>query len=136
MEPDSNIEQMLEDQFTLLYAQAVCEQLKEETVTYCYGCQTDHPSQTQHDCMMLTDEEKAAKNFWYALEKVDEELLLKRWNKAASTMKIPTKPFMCYKLKLYDTVWRNLFIKTDKWEEKLYKTVIKMVKLERVFSEH
>lgn len=36
----------------LTFAKTVHEKVKELAMRYCYGCEVDHPSQTQHSCLM------------------------------------------------------------------------------------
>ena len=57
--------------FTLLeviYAEAVFNEISKLSKERCCGCEYDHPSQRQHDCLMLSEQEK-----WesYGLEAID-----------------------------------------------------------------
>ena len=38
----------------------------------CEGCHVDHPSQRQHDCLMMEDEQRMWLYFNTAMEKVSE----------------------------------------------------------------
>jgi hypothetical protein len=40
---------------TLVFANQMCNKVSELVQTYCYGCEIDHPSQTHHTCLMLTE---------------------------------------------------------------------------------
>ena len=43
--------------FHLVYADECVEPIYAERKKQCYGCEVNHPSQRQHDCLMLTEEE-------------------------------------------------------------------------------
>ena len=55
----------------------------------CYGCKIDHPSQRQHDCIMMTEEEA-----WetYGLEAIEhifqKQILQKQFTEAIRVMKL------------------------------------------------
>ena len=63
------------------------QQLRKEK---CCGCEIDHPSQRQHDCLMMSDEEA-----WitYGLEAIEhvlqKEILQKQFTEARRIMKLP-----------------------------------------------
>ena len=44
----------------------------------CYGCEVDHPSQVQHQCLMMSDEEKVDWYFEEALTEMPHDLILAR----------------------------------------------------------
>ena len=39
----------------LVFANQLCSKVSELVQAYCYGCEIDHPSQTHHTCLMLTE---------------------------------------------------------------------------------
>lgn len=39
----------------LVFANQICNKVSELSQTYCQGCEIDHPSQTHHTCLMLTE---------------------------------------------------------------------------------
>ena len=42
----------------VIYKHAVFTEIERLCEENCCGCEVDHPSQIQHDCLMLTEEEK------------------------------------------------------------------------------
>ena len=48
-------------QFSLLeaiFANAVASEINQLCQEYCNGCKIDHPSQRQHDCLMMDEDER------------------------------------------------------------------------------
>ncbi|KAH3890218.1 hypothetical protein DPMN_014291 [Dreissena polymorpha] len=45
----------------------------------CYGCQINHPSQREHDCLMICDGEEYQLEFYFEdmLKEVDENAILR-----------------------------------------------------------
>ena len=43
--------------FHLVFADLCADYVYEERTKKCYGCEIDHPSQTHHDCLMMSDED-------------------------------------------------------------------------------
>lgn len=57
----------------------VCEKMNSLVPVLCYGCQTDHPSQREHDlCLMATDEERTMTTFYPAWEQMNQQYYLER----------------------------------------------------------
>ena len=46
------------DQFTILYAEAVRDNVQKMAEYFCYGCRVGHLSQTKHSCIQLLPEQK------------------------------------------------------------------------------
>lgn len=60
-----------------VYPKALLEVRNDVIKKNCYGCLIDHPSQTQHDCIMsdfIQDDEQAID--FYLEERLAEEILL------------------------------------------------------------
>lgn len=59
----------------------------------CYGCLIDHPSQTQHDCIMsdfIRDDEEAIDIYFEnMLNEVDEQKILLTWEELMCGLNIP-----------------------------------------------
>ena len=42
----------------IIYTNALATEIERYCKEYCSGCKIDHPSQYQHDCLMMTEEER------------------------------------------------------------------------------
>ena len=57
--------------FQLVFA-AVCDELiQQETLGRCIGCAVNHPSQREHSCLMMDDEEAWFRYFDQAIDGID-----------------------------------------------------------------
>jgi hypothetical protein len=65
-----------------IYHMVFTKKMRDELVTLakknCYGCEVNHPSQTQHTCLMWTELEHLSVYLEEALETVDREEVLKK----------------------------------------------------------
>ena len=57
--------------YNVEFAQQVRKELRELVKKHCYGCEVEHPSQTHHTCLMLTESEHLDAYFEEALDTVD-----------------------------------------------------------------
>ena len=62
---ENNVDEVSETeyqkQFSLLeaiFADAVASEINQLCQEYCCGCKIDHPSQSQHDCLMMDEDER------------------------------------------------------------------------------
>ncbi len=55
---DSKYVSLLESYFEHIYAKALIEVFPENIKENCYGCVVDHPSQVQHYCLMMSEDEQ------------------------------------------------------------------------------
>ena len=69
-----------------IYAEAVAREVGKLTKERCCGCEYDHPSQRQHDCIMLSEQER-----WqsYGLEAI-ERVIVKRmvWREFVEAIRV------------------------------------------------
>ena len=69
-----------------IYAEAVAREVGKFTKERCCGCEYDHPSQRQHDCIMLSEQER-----WqsYGLEAI-ERVIVKRmvWREFVEAIRV------------------------------------------------
>lgn len=101
----------------------------------CYGCVVDHPSQIQHQCVILSDEEKVQLCFNDMLQKVDENEILQKWDEAINDLDCISPEIVgSYKLKIFCDEWRLNEMKTQSWKEYICHKVIRLVKLQRCFN--
>jgi hypothetical protein len=59
--------------FHLVYAEQCVTPIYAERKEQCYGCETNHPSQIHHDCLMLSEEESWNLFYDNAKDAVDAE---------------------------------------------------------------
>lgn len=64
------IQRFLKQTLDFLYARTVLELLNEVVKDNCYGCEIDHPSQTQHTCLMWTTTEHLDTYFEQTFNKI------------------------------------------------------------------
>lgn len=124
---------VLNDQFDLLYAEAVMDKIHKVARTVCYGCKVAHLSQTQHSCIMLSPCQKLERYFETIMYSLNDSEILCAWNKCVQTMDIESCKLEGYRRKLFCDHWRNDKLTTDMWKNKLFRTVWKMIKLEDRF---
>ena len=60
-----------------IIAWAVSDEIEKLSKERCCGCEYDHPSQRQHDCLMLTVEEKWTTYGLEAMERVNSKQMIK-----------------------------------------------------------
>lgn len=125
---------VLEDHFTILYAEAVRDKTHEIARRVCFGCLTDHLSQTQHSCITLTPDQKLKCYFVQALQDIDEQEIIRRWNDCVSRVDLKSQQTLeNYSHKYHSHHWRETMLKTDRWRKKLFQTVRRMIHLEKRF---
>ena len=86
-----------------IFLQCIDLRVEELGKEKCYGCEIEHPSQRQHDCLMMSDEEA-----WetYGLEAIEhifqKQILQKQFTEAIRIMKLNPHeqvPQHCHNLK-------------------------------------
>ena len=66
-------------QFSLLeaiFANAVASEINQLCQEYCCGCKIDHPSQRQHDCLMMDEDERWEMYGFDAIERVNNKRMI------------------------------------------------------------
>lgn len=58
----------LELDLRFMFAKAVIADINLTVLSHCYGCEINHPSQREHTCIMLSDEERLD---WYGHETLE-----------------------------------------------------------------
>ena len=69
-----------------IYANAVAQEVERLCVESCNGCQAGHPSQRQHDCLMMNENERWQMYGLQAIERVNCKRML--WNEFAEAMRV------------------------------------------------
>ena len=69
-----------------IYANAVAQEVERLCVESCSGCQVGHPSQKQHDCFMMNENERWQMYGFQAIERVNGKRMVR--NEFAEAMKV------------------------------------------------
>ena len=69
-----------------IYANAVAQEVERFCVESCNGCQVGHPSQRQHDCLMMNENERWQMYGLQAIERVNGKRMV--WNEFAEAMTV------------------------------------------------
>lgn len=115
------------------YAEEIAAAINSVAKKKCYGCQADHLSQIQHQCILLNRCEKLECYFDEIFKVVKDSEVLNKWRQQVSVMDIPTEFVDMYMLKLNCPDWRETELKTDTWMEKIYLLTQRLVALENRF---
>lgn len=86
---DSKVNRLLKHTLNFLYARSILGVLDDVVKEHCYGCEIDHPSQTQHTCLMWTKAEHLDIYFDKAFEKVIYASIVSKMRKQVEIMDIP-----------------------------------------------
>ena len=97
--------------FHLVYADECVEPIYAERKNQCYGCETNHPSQRQHDCLMLSEEESWNLFYDNAKDGVEKEEVWKHVLGVCYMMNIPLHPsWKTYLTELYKLPWTTVYL--------------------------
>ena len=69
-----------------IYANAVAHEVQKLCVESCNSCQVGHPSQRQHDCLMMNENERWQMYGLQAIERVNGKRMV--WNEFAEAMRV------------------------------------------------
>jgi hypothetical protein len=122
---------MMRSYFDFLYAKALCE-VKTMTVRKnCYGCQTNHPSQREHDCLMICDDEEYQLEFYFEdmLKEVDENAIIRSWEEMMAISNITPEMVFLHK-RVIESKDFLAIMKTDQWKAKMKKMVLTITQIE------
>ena len=122
---------LLLDQMTLFYAEAVHQLLFAVSRIMRYGCREGHLSQTRQSCITLTAQQKLHRYFYQSLNELDEREVIDRWK--ATIGETDCSACLSQIQSVDNSVWRETQMKTDQWVKKLFQSVHRMIRLERRF---
>lgn len=114
----------------MCYTSALKKRIKEMANDECYGCQVDHPSQTQHTCLMCSEEEHVDMYFDKSLNLLNEDEISEQLRTELDSRSLAVNRRREYEETVCDSKWRDENLKTEEWTEKLYEDVHKSCKLE------
>ena len=69
-----------------IYTNALATEIERLCIEHCCGCKIDHPSQRQHDCLMMCDEERLEMYCKDAIGLVNEKRMI--WNEFVEATRV------------------------------------------------
>ena len=97
----------------------------------CEGCQIESLSQTDHSCVLLSQQQQLILYFENILSEIDECDILINWREAASQIVTPEYIAM-YELKLNCPDWRQT-MKTPSWKKRIMQLTSQLRSLDKYF---
>lgn len=70
---------IIHQMYQVAFASHVRDKITELAKTYCYGCKVDHPSQTQHSCLMIPEINHFSAHFDEAFNEAIEKDIDRVW---------------------------------------------------------
>lgn len=101
---------VMENKFTMFYAQVVRDILHKMAQRCCYGCRVEHLSQTKHSCIQLLPEQKLELYFSDAIGELNHKEIMERWCKIVDSMDAQT--FELLDVYVHGNVWRSILFQT------------------------
>ena len=83
----SNRQIMIEEKLLKCYAEETASRVMVLVTEYCNGCLIDHPSQRQHDCLMMEVDERMCLYFDEAVNSVSEATIVQNFMNSLQDMK-------------------------------------------------
>ena len=65
--------------YSFIFARKIREELADVAIANCYGCEIDHPSQTHHSCLRMSEIEHLYSYYHEAAEIVNTRDVLCSW---------------------------------------------------------
>ena len=109
------------------FEQCLVEQLRfligEEATLNCNGCRIDHPSQRQHDCIMMFPEDQTDMFMYRAVEKMDQFDVMEKWYPKLEVMDLDDEEIL-EAYNLWKTIKDKTLLKEDEtwldyWSDKV-----------------
>lgn len=106
---DNGIRMMVEI-YMFIYAHKVREAVEDLTRKHCYECRIDYPSQRNHPCFMLLENERL--NFYFddAMEEIDYQKVLSLWKNETKLTDISQKLKDTFERLLPNSGWREMHL--------------------------
>ena len=114
--------------FNFIHARKVNNEFSTLITEECYGCQTVHPSQTHHTCLMCSKEELLCMYYDKARSRVDIKDILLCWKRELSYLDLSDKAIADYVLLFEKNDWRKEHCANN---DKLFEMVEKIMHLEK-----
>ena len=77
--------------FQLTYAALVDKLIQQEKLNHCDGCAIQHPSQNQHSCLMMDNDDAWKYYHNEVVEQIDAEFYAERYRKYMQCSRLQTR---------------------------------------------
>ena len=109
----------MESLLDILTAEKTMHKIEKLTKDLCHGCFIDHPSQTQHSCLMDTFAERLDSVFDEALDSVWMSHLVDEWMKYVTHTDFAANLHPVYLIKYSCSEWLEKTYKCDEWRARI-----------------
>ncbi|KAK3107707.1 hypothetical protein FSP39_020486 [Pinctada imbricata] len=116
-----------------LYAYEILNKLQDVIIEKGNGCVINHPSQSQHTCIMRSDVDNLELLFELAWENVKADNVIAKWEDEIQTLNIPQYFKDRFSQCLHCIAWRKSYVEKIANLRTQYELVEKMIKLEERF---
>lgn len=114
----------------MIFVMEVLDKLNDFSIPECYGCYVNYPSQVQHSCIMETLLNHLWTYFDEALEKVNMDIVMNKWQKEIAVLDIPFDSVKSFYELMISFEWREKhFPQTESWKKDINKICVKVIKL-------
>ena len=103
----SQRQKRIEQKLLKSYAKEIASAISQLVVENCNGCIIDHPSQTQHECLMMERDEQLCMYFDDALSKISEAKVMEAFTESLNDIKPRVNGLEMLKYTCCD--WRVVF---------------------------
>ena len=108
----SHRQSLIQEKLLKCYAEEIACVISILVVENCNGCIIDHPSQRQHPCLMMENDEKLLLYFYIAFSNVSEANVMEKFMNSLGDIKPTVNGLELLKYTCND--WRTLFCTNDR----------------------
>ena len=108
----SHRQSLIQEKLLKCYAEEIACAISVLVVENCNGCIIDHPSQRQHPCLMMENDEKLLLYFDIAFSRVSEASVMEKFMNCLSDIKPAVNGLELLKYTCND--WRTLFCTNER----------------------
>ena len=108
----SHRQSLIQEKLLKCYAEEIACAISVLVVENCNGCIIDHPSQRQHPCLMMENEERLSMYFDIACSRVSEASVMEKFMKSLGDIKPTVNGLELLKYTCND--WRTLFCTNER----------------------
>lgn len=114
----------------MIFVMENLDKLNDISIMECYGCYVNHPSPVQRSCIMETPLTHLWTYLDEALEKVNMDIVMSKWQKEIVILDIPYDSVKSFYELMISFEWREKhFPQTESWKEDITKICEKIIKL-------
>ena len=104
--------------FQLTYAATVDKLIQEEKLNRCHGCAIQHPSQNQHSCLMMDNDDAWMYYHDEVVEQIDLNVILKTAESVCSALGFKLgKTWEAYVTELPKLLWTSIYLTSLELED-------------------